>query len=77
MLVLAGITWVFLAKSVIPTFNFLSDLGIREFSAVLFFDSFSVPVEPIVLASLLIWVINILIPTLSSMPLMWKLRLLK
>jgi len=31
ILLIAGISWIFLAKSIIPSFSFLSDLGIREF----------------------------------------------
>lgn len=70
----AGITWVFLAKSVLPSFNFLSDLGVREFSAVLFFEHYQVPIEPVLLASLMIWTINILVPTVLSLPLVLKLN---
>ncbi len=63
----AGVSWVFLAKSILPSFNFLSDLGIREFSAILFFDSFGIPIAPVLCASLFIWVINILIPSIAGL----------
>lgn len=72
---MAGATWIFLAKSVLPTFNFLSDLGVREFSAVYFFEQFGVSALPVVSASLLIWVINILIPTIVGVPLIWRLKI--
>lgn len=74
---LAGITWVFFAKSIVPTFNFLSDLGVREVSAVLFFEKYSVDVEPVVLGSLLIWLINLLLPTVLSLPLIFKLKIMR
>lgn len=71
----AGSTWIFLAKSILPTFNFLSDLGIREFSAIYFFDHFGTPIIPVLAASLLIWIINILVPTLVGVPFIYKLRI--
>lgn len=71
---LSGITWVFLAKSVLPTFNFLSDLGVREFSAIYFFENFEADIVPVVTASLVLWIINILAPTVIGMPLIYKLR---
>ncbi len=71
----AGVTWVFLAKSVVPTFNFLSDLGIREVSAVFFFEQFDVPIVPVIKASLVLWGINILIPTSASLPLIFSLKM--
>ncbi|MCG8389656.1 MAG: hypothetical protein MJA30_29150 [Cytophagales bacterium] len=70
----SGITWIFLAKSVLPTFNFLSDLGVREMSAIYFFEQFQVAVEPVIIASLLLWLVNILTPTLLSLPLIFQLK---
>lgn len=60
----AGVSWVFLFKSIIPSFNFMSDLGIRELSALTFFDVFNVSQSAIVTGSLLIWTINILFPVI-------------
>jgi len=71
----SGITWIFLAKSILPTFNFLSDLGVREFSAIYFFDQYHVPVIPVLAASLLVWAINILAPTIIGAPLIMRLKL--
>jgi uncharacterized membrane protein YbhN (UPF0104 family) len=51
-------------KSVLPSFNFLSDLGIREFSAVYFFSPLGVDEIAIISASLLIWLINLLAPAM-------------
>jgi uncharacterized membrane protein YbhN (UPF0104 family) len=62
----AGVALVFVLKSVIPTFNFLSDLGVREFSALWVFSVYAVPESQLVLASLLVWCLNILLPTLAG-----------
>lgn len=62
--VLVGITWVFLAKTVVPTFSRLGDLGVREMSALLYFQALGVEPAMIVLASLTIWVINNLVPSI-------------
>lgn len=70
-----GTTWIFLAKSVIPTFNFLSDLGVREFSAIYFFERQPVELPMILVATLLLWIINILIPTLIGTPLVFKMKI--
>ncbi|MBL3655636.1 hypothetical protein [Fulvivirga sediminis] len=68
----AGVTWIFLAKSVIPTFNFLSDLGVREFSAMYFFEKYQVDLTMVFSASIGIWMLNILLPTLLATPLIFK-----
>jgi len=67
LLLFAGVTWIFLAKSILPSFNFLSDLGIREFSAILFFEAYVMPLEPVLIASILIWLINILFPSIVGL----------
>ena len=66
-LLASGVFWIFLAKSVLPSFNFLSDLGVREFSALLFFESYGLPVIPVLSASLFVWVINILLPSVLGL----------
>ncbi|MDQ3394575.1 MAG: flippase-like domain-containing protein [Bacteroidota bacterium] len=73
----AGVSWVFVAKSIIPAFNFLSDIGVREFSALLFFAPYNIDISKIILASLLIWAINILLPTIAGSLLVYKMRVLK
>lgn len=70
----AGTSYIFLAKSVLPTFNFLSDLGIREYAAISFFERYNVALIPVLSASLTVWVINILIPTIAGIPLMLKMK---
>lgn len=70
----AGVTWVFLAKSILPSFNFLSDLGIREYSAIYFFENYQIEILPVLCASLFIWMVNILMPTLLGIPFVFQLN---
>ena len=65
-LMAAGVAVVFLLKSLIPAFNFLSDLGVREFSALWAFSFFAVPEDQLITASLLVWCLNILLPTIAG-----------
>lgn len=74
MIGFAGTTFIFLFKSILPTINFLSDLGIREYSAVIFFEKFDIDTVSVVCASLSIWLINILVPTVIGIPFMLKLK---
>ncbi|BDD10618.1 hypothetical protein FUAX_30500 [Fulvitalea axinellae] len=64
---MAGIAWVFLAKTVSPTFNALGDAGIREASSVLFFGMFTENVAPVVQASLVLWALNRVLPALVGL----------
>ena len=66
-LIIAGITLIYLTKTIIPTFNFLGDLGIRELSAIYFFSQFSVHSNLVVLPTLVLWLINILLPSLLGL----------
>lgn len=59
---MAGITWVFLIKSVVPGIQALQSLGIRELSALIFFEGISPQLTAIIWAGLLLWGINILVP---------------
>ena len=72
--IVAGIGWVFFMKSIIPSFNFLSDLGIREYSALTFFENFAADQASVIGASLVIWMINILIPVLVGLIFIIKIR---
>ena len=74
VLIAGGIAWIFLAKSVLPSINFLGDLGVREFSAVYFFSFFAVDTAPVIASSLLIWSVNIAIPALAGSILLLKNR---
>lgn len=72
---MAATALVLLAKSLIPAFNMLGDLGVREFSALLFFSWFAVPQESVVVASLVVWVINLLVPSLAGLVFIFSLKL--
>jgi len=66
-IIVAGITLIYLAKTIIPTFNFIGDLGIREFSAIFFFSQFSIDSSLVVLPTLVLWLVNILLPSLLGL----------
>ena len=58
--ILAGICWVFLFRSTIP--SLWGALGIREASAILFFSCCLQTVD-IISSSLLLWLINLVLPS--------------
>ena len=70
-----GISLVFMAKSLMPSFNLLSDIGIREFSALLFLPLLGISEPTIIAASLWIWLINIFTPSLVGSFLILKSKL--
>lgn len=74
-LLMAGVAVVYLIKSLIPTFNFLSDLGVREFSALWVFSGFALPENQLLMASLVLWCMNILLPALLGTVNVLRLRL--
>ncbi len=67
VLLIAGVTWTLFAKSTIPSFNFLSDLGVREFSALFFFSYFAVDNTLVLLASFTLWCLNLLFPAIIGL----------
>lgn len=71
-LFITGIAFIFLAKSVVPTFF---DFGVREASALYFFGHFYFEDEKIIFASLSLWIINILLPALIGMAMIFKLKI--
>jgi uncharacterized membrane protein YbhN (UPF0104 family) len=70
-----GVAFVFIAKSVLPVLNTLGDLGLREAIALFFFGFFAVEPERVVVASLAVWIMNILLPSLSGLIVVLKTRL--
>lgn len=70
----AGISWTLLLKSILPSFNFLSDLGIREAATLLFFEGYEYLSAQIVLASLLLWIINLLVPAIIGLFFVFRLK---
>lgn len=63
LLLFCGISLVFLTKSLIVSFNFVSNLGMREASALFFLGKLGIDHPSILVASLTIWILNIIIPT--------------
>jgi hypothetical protein len=55
---------VLLFKTIIPPINFVTDLGVREFSALHFFSLYSVQTSSVVTATFFLWLINILLPVI-------------
>ena len=66
------VSLVFLAKSIVPSFNFLSDIGVREYSSIFFLGLGGISPEIALTSSLFIWFINILIPTILGGAMVWK-----
>ena len=65
LLIFQGISFILLFKSIVPSVNFMSDLGIREMGSYLFFDYYNL--APVAIqVSLIIWCINILFPVLAG-----------
>ncbi|MGB3180112.1 MAG: lysylphosphatidylglycerol synthase transmembrane domain-containing protein [Cyclobacteriaceae bacterium] len=60
----AGVTWVFLIKSVAPALNIIADLGIREVAALAFFPLFGADPAIVLAASISVWFLNLFVPSL-------------
>jgi|SRR6185437_14036097 len=71
-LLFAGVWFIFLIKSVVPTFF---DLGIREASAIYFFQVFHIYNSNIFFASITLWLINVVLPALVGLLLVFKIKL--
>lgn len=61
-IIIFGISWVFLIKSIVP--GILGSLGIREASAVFFFSLWVADPLKIVTPSLIIWLVNLVVPSI-------------
>lgn len=71
----SGIGLVFLAKTITPAFNLLSDLGVREAASLWVFSPFAVNVPVLLTATLTLWVANVLTPVLVGLIWVWKLKI--
>lgn len=72
-ILIAGIGWIFLIRSSLPLF--FGGMGVREASGLLFFESFAVSDQNIILPIFAIWVINTVLPSLIGLLFVWKFRL--
>ncbi|MCV9386802.1 flippase-like domain-containing protein [Reichenbachiella ulvae] len=66
-LLLLGIFWVFMAKSLVPGMLLVGDLMTREVSTLMFFSLFVEDVRWVMMAGLVIWLINIVIPAILGL----------
>ena len=64
IVLLAGIGMIFLAKTLAAILNFVGDLSVRELTSVYYFSYFGVNTSLIAAATLMIWLINVLLPIL-------------
>lgn len=71
----SGIGLVFLAKTITPAFNLLSDLGVREAASLWVFSPFGVPAPLLLTATLTLWLVNVLLPVAVGLIWVWRLRL--
>jgi uncharacterized membrane protein YbhN (UPF0104 family) len=71
-LLLTGVAFIFLIKSIVPTFL---DLGIRETASVLFFGVFGFAHQTIIFASLTLWLLNLVLPAVAGLLLLPRIRL--
>jgi len=70
----SGIGLVYLGKTLVPAFNLLSDLGVREAASLWVFSQWNVPAPQVLSATLTLWFVNILTPVLVGLLWVWKLN---
>lgn len=70
----SGIGVVFMAKTITPAFNLLSDLGVREAAALWVFAPFGIAAPVLITATLTLWIANILLPVLIGLIWVWRLK---
>ena len=70
----SGIGLVFLVKTMTPAFNLLSDLGVREAASLWVFAPFAIPAPVLLMATLTLWLTNVLMPVLVGLIWVWKLK---
>lgn len=71
-LLLAGIGWIFLIRSVLPLF--FGGMGVREASGILFFEPQVSDLQLIIVPVFLIWVINTVMPSLVGLIFVFKFK---
>ncbi|GAB3568525.1 hypothetical protein GCM10027578_21200 [Spirosoma luteolum] len=74
-LAVSGIGLVFLVKTITPAFNLLSDLGVREAAALWVFAPAGLPAPVLLTATLTLWLVNVLLPVLTGLLWVWRLKL--
>jgi hypothetical protein len=64
--VMAGVSFLFLAMATLPSFTFLTELGLRGEASIQIMQLFSSNTIGIFAASLGIWLVNLIIPALAG-----------
>jgi hypothetical protein len=72
-----GVSVVFLIMAVVPTFTFLTELGLRWEAGIQVLELFSTNAVGIFAASFAIWLINLIIPALIGSLLILSIKLFK
>ena len=72
-IILAGIGWIFLVRSSLPIF--LGGIGIRETSGILFFSPYLENTAFVVIPIFIMWIINVMIPSLIGFIPILKLKM--
>jgi uncharacterized membrane protein YbhN (UPF0104 family) len=74
---ICGVSGTFFLKSVVPSVSLLSDLGVRELSAMYLFGLLGQARLQVLSASLSLWLLNIAVPSAVGMIFVIRLRLAK
>lgn len=69
-----GVAGTFLLKSVAPSFSAITDLGMRELSALYFFSLIKQNKIFVMSASLSLWFLNMVLPCLVGLLFVWQMR---
>lgn len=72
-----GMSIVFLVMAIIPTFTFLTELGLRWTTSIQVLEIFSTNTIGIFAASFAIWLVNLIVPALIGSLLMLSIKLFK
>ena len=72
-MILAGTGWIFMARSIIP--SFFGGIGVREASALLFFQQLAPDLSLVIIPVFFLWMLNTVFPSLVGLILIWKLRI--
>jgi len=72
-----GMSVVFLVMAIIPTFTFLTELGLRWETSIQVLDFFSANIIGIFAASFAIWMINLIVPALIGSLMILSIKLFK
>lgn len=68
--ILVGVGWIFMARTILPAL--IGGIGVRETAGMLFFSQYVENASLVLLPISLVWVINIVIPSLVGVWLLWR-----